>query len=81
MAENVGDQEKAEQLIGAVKGEVVEGSATTTEEIGDVVDQAAQEMEIKLSPERPPGYYRSDGEDQQTGSEYRQSERTGEESL
>ena len=51
VAENVGDQEKAEQLIGAVKGEVVEGSATTTEEIGDVVDQAAQEMEIKLSPE------------------------------
>lgn len=51
VAENVGDQEKAEQLIGAVKGEVVEGSVTTTEEIGDVVDQAAQEMEIKLSPE------------------------------
>ena len=49
VAENVGDQEKAEQLIGAVKGEVVEGNATTTEEIGDVVDQAAQEMEINLS--------------------------------
>ena len=45
VAENVGDQEKAEQLIGAVKGEVVEGNATTTEEIGNVVDQAAQEME------------------------------------
>lgn len=51
VAENVGDQEKAEQLIGAVKGEVVEGSATTQEEIGDVVDQAAQEMKISLSEE------------------------------
>ena len=51
VAENVGDQEKAEQLIGAVKGEVVEGNATTTEEIGNVVDQAAQEMEVNLSEE------------------------------
>ena len=51
VAENVGDQEKAEQLIGAVKGEVVEGNATTAEEIGDVVDQAAQEMEVNLSEE------------------------------
>ena len=51
VAENVGDQEKAEQLIGAVKGEVVEGNATTTEEIGNVVDQAAQEMEVSLSEE------------------------------
>lgn len=51
VAENVGDQEKAEQLIGAVKGEVVEGNATTTEEIGNVVDQAAQEMKVNLSEE------------------------------
>ena len=51
VAENVGDQEKAEQLSGAVKGEVVEGNATTTEEIGNVVDQAAQEMEVNLSEE------------------------------
>lgn len=51
VAENVGDQEKAEQLIGAVKGEVVEGNATTTEEIGNVVDQVAQEMEVSLSEE------------------------------
>lgn len=51
VAENVGDQEKAEQLIGAVKGEVVEGNATTTEEIVNVVDQAAQEMEVNLSEE------------------------------
>lgn len=51
VAENVGDQEKAEQLIGAVKGEVVEGNATTTEEIGNVVDQAAQEIEVSLSEE------------------------------
>ena len=51
VAENVGDQEKAEQLIGGVKGEVVEGNGTTTEEIGNVVDQAAQEMEVNLSEE------------------------------
>lgn len=51
VAENVGDQEKAEELIGAVKGEVVDGNATTSEEIGDVVDQAAQEMKVSLSEE------------------------------
>ena len=34
-----------------MKGEVVEGNATTAEEIGDVVDQAAQEMEVSLSEE------------------------------
>lgn len=51
VAENVGDQKKAEQLIGVVKGEVVEGNATTTKEIGNVVDQAAQEMQINLSQE------------------------------
>lgn len=51
IAENVGDQEKAEQLIGAVKEQVVEGEAVTADEIGNVVDQAAKEMEINLSEE------------------------------
>ena len=47
----MGDQETAEELIGAIKGAVVEGNATTSQEIGDVVDQAAQEMEVNLSEE------------------------------
>ncbi len=51
VAESVGNQEKAEQLVGAIKEEVVEGSAVTKEEIGEVVDKAAQEMEVHLSEE------------------------------
>ena len=51
VAESVGDQEKAEQLIGAIKEQVVEGEAVTTEEIENVVEQAAQEMKIELSEE------------------------------
>ena len=51
LAENVGDSEKAEQLVGAVKEKVVEAQNLSEDEIGDVVDQAANEMEIKLSDE------------------------------
>ena len=51
LAESVGDSENAEQLVGAVKEEVVEGENLSKEEIGEVVDQAAQEMEVKLSDE------------------------------
>ena len=50
-----GDSDKAEQLVGAVKEQVVEGSDNgkklTEEEIGNVVDQAAQEMDVQLSDE------------------------------
>lgn len=51
VAENVGDKEKVEQLIGVIKEQVVEGQAVTTEEIAEVIDQAAGEMEIQLSEE------------------------------
>ena len=55
LAERVGDSDKAEQLVGAVKEQVVEGSDNgkklTEEEIGNVVDQAAQEMDVQLSDE------------------------------
>lgn len=55
LAESVGDSDKAEQLVGAVKEQVVEGSQDgkklTEEEIGNVVDQAANEMDVKLSDE------------------------------
>ncbi len=51
LAENVGDSEKAEQLVGAVKEKVVEAQNMSEDEIGDVVDQAADEMEINLSAE------------------------------
>lgn len=55
LAESVGDSDKAEQLVGAVKEQVVEGSDNgkklTEEEIENVVDQAAQEMDVQLSDE------------------------------
>ena len=55
LAESVGDSDKAEQLVGAVKEQVVEGSDNgkklTEEEIGNVVDQAAQEMDVQLFDE------------------------------
>ena len=55
LAESVGDSDKAVQLVGAVKEQVVEGSDNgkklTEEEIGNVVDQAAQEMDVQLSDE------------------------------
>lgn len=51
IAENVGDQEKVEQLIGAIKEQVVEGEAITPEEIAKVVDKAAGEFEVHLSEE------------------------------
>lgn len=51
VAENLGDQEKAEQLVGAIKEQVVEGEAVSSQEIGEVIDKAAQEMNVELSPE------------------------------
>lgn len=51
LAENVGDSEKAEQLVGVVKSKVVEAQNMSEEEIGEVVDQAATELEISLSDE------------------------------
>lgn len=51
LAENVGDKEKAEQFVGAVKEKVVEAKNLSKAEIGDVIDQAADEMQINLSDE------------------------------
>lgn len=56
LAESVGDSDKAEQLVGAVKEQVVEGSDNgkklTEEEIGNVVDyKQRQEMDVQLSDE------------------------------
>lgn len=51
IAEDVGSQEKAEQLIGAIKGEVVSSGVSSPEEIREIVDQAVKEMEVKLSEE------------------------------
>lgn len=51
IAEEVGSQEKAEQLIGAIKGQVVSSDKPTSKEIKEIVDQAAKEMEVKLSEE------------------------------
>lgn len=51
VAESVGNKEKVEQLIGAIKEQVVEGEAVTPEEIGKIIDKAASEMQINLSEE------------------------------
>jgi uncharacterized protein YpuA (DUF1002 family) len=50
LAEDIGDSEKAEQLVGFVKNEVASNNYTE-EEISDLIDQAATEMDITLSEE------------------------------
>ena len=51
LAEALGDSDKAEQLIGIVKEKVVEAQGLSKEEIREVIDQAAGELEISLSEE------------------------------
>jgi len=51
LGETIGDSEKAEQLIGAVKEKVVEADNVTEEQVGEIVDQAAEELEVDLSEE------------------------------
>ena len=51
VAENVGDTEKAEQLMALVKEEVLENNITSKEDIQNVIDKAAKELDIQLSEE------------------------------
>lgn len=51
VAENVGDTEKVEELIALVKQKVAEGAVSGREDIEALVEQAAEELEIRLSDE------------------------------
>lgn len=51
IVESVGDPEKVEQLMALVKQEVAEGAVSGSENIKNLVKQAADELEIRLSDE------------------------------
>ena len=51
IVESVGDPEKVEQLMALVKQEVAEGAVSGSEDIKNLVKQAADELEIRLSDE------------------------------
>ncbi|MEY8426637.1 DUF1002 domain-containing protein [Lachnospiraceae bacterium 46-15] len=51
IVESVGDAEKVEQLMALVKQEVAEGAVSGSEDIKNLVKQAAEELEIRLSDE------------------------------
>ncbi len=51
IAESVGDAEKVEQLIAAVKQKVFEEQLSTTEDIRDAVEVSAKALDINLSEE------------------------------
>lgn len=50
LAENIGDTEKAEELVGFIKNEVASNDYTE-EEVEALVDEAASEMQVSLSDE------------------------------
>lgn len=49
LGKSIGNQEKAEELVGLVKQEVVDKKITDQNKIGDVIDDAAKSLEINLS--------------------------------
>ena len=51
IVEEIGDAEKAEELIALVKQAVAENNLTNKEEIIEVIEQACEELEIQLSEE------------------------------
>ncbi len=51
VADSVGDTDKVEELIALVKQEVIENDLETEEEITEVIEEAADEMDITLSDE------------------------------
>lgn len=51
LAENIGDSDDAEALIALVKKKVVEGNLKSEEDIMNAVEEAADQLEIKLSEE------------------------------
>lgn len=51
LAESIGDTDDAEELIALIKEKVVEGNLDSEEEILEAVEEAADQLEIKLSEE------------------------------
>lgn len=51
LGETIGDQEKAEALIGAVKDSIVAEEVTDPQKIEAIIDDTAQQLEIELSEE------------------------------
>ena len=51
LVEDIGDSEKAEDLMALVKQEVAENKLTSAEDIQNVVDQACEQLDIQLSEE------------------------------
>lgn len=51
LAENIGDSDDAEALIALIKEKVVEGNLKSEEDIMNAVEEAADQLEIKLSEE------------------------------
>lgn len=51
VADSIGDQEKAEELIGAIKDIVASEDMTDPEKIDETIDETAQKLEITLSEE------------------------------
>lgn len=51
LGESLGDQDKAEALVGAVKDSVVSLEAQSPEEIEAVIDDTAQQLDIQLTEE------------------------------
>lgn len=51
LAETIGDQDKAEALIGAVKDAVVADGVTEPEKIEAIIDDTAQKLDIQLTEE------------------------------
>lgn len=49
VAESIGDKEKAEQLLGAVKEQVVEAGSITDNQVEEIVNEASKELDINLS--------------------------------
>lgn len=49
LVEEIGDSEKAEDLIALVKKEVAENNLTSAEDIQNVIEQACEELDIHLS--------------------------------
>lgn len=49
LLEEIGDSEKAEDLIALVKKEVAENNLTSAEDIQNVIEQACEELDIHLS--------------------------------
>ncbi len=52
LGESLGDQDKASELIAAIKEAVAEGGVDSTEEAEELVDDAAEQMDITLTQEQ-----------------------------